>query len=136
MPNFLSFASKPSEILFGGGIVSGIGAGTTRFINFWDGEIVSATESVMQQTLGFQVTVTRLLIAVLINTVNVNSTYALRDDGSDVGVVTILASTIGEVDSGTISTVIVAESQVCYRITTSAGTGSLTTGTSLIEGTR
>ena len=83
----------------------------------------SATETDIDVAINFPFTVTRYQVIVGNNTKAVATTTAFRDDGADVGAITITGSTTGNFDSGAISTNIASGSLCNWRATgTASGT--------------
>jgi len=88
-----------------------------------DGQTLS--ESGAQLAYPYAVTVIRGLALVSVATTGADSTSALRDDASDVALITISAGVSGDYDTGAISVSISIHSQLCFEADIN-GSGTLT----------
>jgi len=86
----------------------------SRFQPFNSTNVNVDTESYVDNTVNTALTCTRSNCNVFANSKASNQTYAFRDDGADVGALTITASTTGEFDSGAISVSIASGSKLNY----------------------
>jgi len=86
----------------------------SRFQPFNSTNVNVDTESYVDNTVNTALTCTRSNCNVFANSKASNQTYAFRDDGSDVGALTITASTTVDIDSGAISVSIASGSKLNY----------------------
>jgi len=86
----------------------------SRFQPFNSTNVNVNTESYVDNIVNTALTCTRSNCNVFANSKGSNQTYAFRDDGADVGALTITASTTGEFDSGAISVSIASGSKLNY----------------------
>ena len=93
-----------------------------------DASNFDTTETVVDTTINFGFQATRINANVLSNASTVNRIFAFRDDGANVGAITIIALTSGQVNSGAITTNIATGSLCNWALALDAVGGTAMAG--------
>lgn len=107
----------------------GSSSGSTYVLRYYSntGLLATATESLVQATIPFNLRIVRALAKMSVNSLNASTTVSLRDDAANATgtLLTILAGSTAEVDSGSLSTLVAAGSKINLMVDTStSSTGS------------
>jgi hypothetical protein len=119
-----NWTALPKSVLWFSMYLSNNASNTLFYSLPFQGALTSGTETTLDLTFDYPMTITRARAFCSLNTKNAATTLSFRDDGADVTgtAITINAGATGEFDSGALTSAVAAGSKIVFRTDASTST--------------